>query len=274
MYIYHLPDTGPTSPFTHMARILLGVTPRKLGRWQAVDVSSSDAHDMHEMMNVHIEVAVPSNRFDLAEMVEPNLPWAEDHFLERVGGEPVNPGEQFRHWPWYRGGVEDHKANGQFSHTYMERYWPKRANPEEIAQVTTLTTPTEVNVGIRYAYGDLMDVVNLLIREPHTRQAYLPVWFPEDTGAVHGGRVPCSIGYHFMMRDGYLHCWYAMRSCDYVRYLRDDIYLTGRLMQWVCDRVNARARDCIRPGMLHMTISSLHAFRGDNFRLTQLAERR
>ena len=30
------------------------------------------------------------------------------------------------------------------------------------------------------------DVIDLLEREPFTRQAYLPIWFPEDTGAFHG----------------------------------------------------------------------------------------
>lgn len=254
---------------------LLYREPRKFGRWQAMDVSGSDAHDMRELMNVNLQIDVPDRITELKDMVSPNLPWAEDHFLERVSGEPLNPGEQYKNWPWYKGGVEDHKAKGHFSHSYMERYWPKRANPDNIAQLRGLDH-TDVNVGIRYVYGDLMDVVNLLLREPYTRQAYLPVWFPEDTGAVHGGRVPCSIGYHFMMRNGALHCWYYMRSCDFVRYVRDDIYLTSRLIQWVVEQVNARIgadedTPTFNVGTLHMTIASLHAFRGDEFRLTEMA---
>jgi hypothetical protein len=68
----------------------------------------------------------------------------------------------------------------------MERYWPKYINWAQDEE------PQDAMFGIRYNYGDLNDVVDLLARSPATRQAVLPVWFPEDTGAVHGERVPCS----------------------------------------------------------------------------------
>src|SRR3954468_15378336 len=91
--------------------------------------------------------------------------------------------------------------------------------------------------GIRYDYGDLQDVVDMLVRSPYTRQAVLPVWFPEDTGAVHGERVPCTLIYHWMLRDGRLHCFYDIRSCDFVRYFRDDVYFAMRLTQWLIEQV-------------------------------------
>ena len=80
--------------------------------------------------------------------------------------------------------------------------------PEEIDQ-TLIETSID--------YGDLDDVVTLLTNDPLTRQAFLPMWFPEDTGVVHGTRVPCSLGYHFMQRDGRLSITYYIRSCDIVR---------------------------------------------------------
>lgn len=261
------------SQMANIAFRLSQTTPQKFGKWQATDVSASDAHDMHELLNVGFSIGVPTSALRWKRMIHPNLPWADEHFRERVSGAPMNPGESYKNWPWYKGGVEDHKQTGIFSHTYMERYWPKWAGDG------WQTTPAEdgrYNKGIRWAYGDLGDVITLLEREPLTRQAYLPVWFPEDTGAVHGERVPCSLGYHFMIRDNELHCWYAMRSCDFIRYLRDDIYLTGALMQYIVDKLNAdkdewdQGEKLLSPGTLHMTISSLHCFRGDAMKLDEV----
>lgn len=228
------------------------------GHWQALkDVPMTQTRELRGLL---LKYDIPETIEELQKEVKPNLPWAEDHFMERVSGQPLNPGNQYKNWPWYRGNVETHKAEGEFSHTYMERYWP------------VFDTEGEHRQGVRYRYGDLEDVVNLLIREPTTRQAYLPVWFPEDTGATHQQRVPCSLGYHFLLREGRLHCFYSMRSCDFVRYLRDDLYLTSRLVQWVLEVVqladfdNPSSWDTWKratPGELSMTISSLHIFEGD-----------
>lgn len=257
---------------------LLGSQPVHIGEWQSKDVSNSALHATYELLNTTLDYAIPDNIPDLQDQVKPNLPWAENHFRERTGGEPLNPGVEYQNWPWYKGNVEEHKGTGVFSHTYMERFWPKRANPDE-TMIFQSGRPAEVNVGIRFAYGDLQDVVDLLIKSPLTRQAYLPVWFPEDTGAVHGERVPCSLGYHFMMRDGRLHCWYSMRSCDILRHFLDDVYLAARLVQWVCKQYNGREVGfnseedyLIKPGNLHMTISSLHAFLGDKWKLEQILD--
>lgn len=274
--------------FLNLASRLLDQEPIHIGEWQSTDVSASKLHATHELMNVTLDYAIPEHIADLQEQVTPNLPWAENHFRERVGGQPLNPGDEYKNWPWYKGNVEEHQTidNNQFSHSYMERFWPKKANQSELPGVDEGSRR-----GIRFLYGDLQDVADLLITKPLTRQAYLPVWFPEDTGAVHGERVPCSLGYHFMIRENRLHCWYAMRSCDILRHFQDDVYLAGRLMQWICKQYNGRPMaheeqaepvpgpddsfvwsddKLLRPGNLHMTISSLHAFIGDRWRLSQI----
>jgi FAD/FMN-containing dehydrogenase len=251
---------------------LLDSTPLHTGEWQSLDTSGSKAHATYELLNVRFPwTNVPDSIADLQQIVKPNLPWAENHFRERVSGHPLNPGVEYANWPWYKNNVDTHRADGTFSHTYMERYWPKDANDGDING--------EQHKGIRYLYGDLADVADLLIKAPLTRQAYLPVWFPEDTGAVHGERVPCSLGYHFIIRDGLLHCNYYIRSCDIVRHFRDDVYLTARLMQWVCRRYNGRGDDSshpgpnmIQPGELNMHITSLHAFVGDKWTLDKILE--
>lgn len=230
------------------------------GRWQSRNVEDVlppgmvDLYDTPELVDIYVRLNnIPETRAELDKFISPNQPWVEEHFQERVSGKPTNPGDTYYRWPWYEGGVENHKEQGQFSHTYQERFWPKAAGmhvPEG---------QSYSHSGIRYDYGDLDDVVDLLAREPLTRQAFLPVWFPEDTGVVHGERVPCSIGYQFLIRDGRLNVIYTIRSCDFVRYFRDDIYLACRLAQWVRSRIDEK----LLMGWCTMNIGSLHCFRGD-----------
>lgn len=267
------------------------------GHWQAL---RNVPHTRTlELQNVSIEMDIRPTPGSWASFIRPNLPWAEDHFQERVAGDPLNPGEQYKNWPWYRGGVEDHKstccenpipgplvkdrcltcggllkATGRFSHSYMERFWPKFAGYEN--------EPAIYRKGIRYRYGDLEDLIQILKRDPYTRQAYLPIWFPEDlTASRQDERVPCTLGYHFMLRDDRLHCFYPMRSCDIVRYFRDDAYMAGRLCQWIIanlageeiktwqEQTDEHASTVpgfwteIQPGKLTMSIASLHCFEGD-----------
>jgi hypothetical protein len=88
--------------------------------------------------------------------------------------------------------------------------------------------------------------------------------------------VPCSLTYQWLFRGGKLHCIYTIRSCDFVRHFRDDLYHTTRLTQWVIDQL--REQDMVvnsdegtkyylwestDPGILSMNIGSLHIMEGD-----------
>lgn len=242
-------------------------------KWQSMDVSDKPEMEMYEILNHSFSCPMPGEKLDVyRRQILPNLPWADDHFLERVGGEPLNPGVQWANWP-YASSADRFRTDQIFTHTYMERYWPKYAG-KTLSGKDRVPEEDWANRGYRYRYGDLSDVVEQLAREPLTRQAFLPVWFPEDTGVLHGGRVPCSIGYHFMMRNGFFHVGYWLRSCDFVRHFRDDIYLTVRLALWVLDRLrikatmeeDARALELwtsVKPGMYTMWMTSLHMFKND-----------
>lgn len=199
------------------------------------------------------------------------MPWAEDHFRERVCGEPINPGVEWQNWPYNKSAATFLDDRGMFNHNYMERYWPKYAGARETPTYTAADWEDGLfkgdsyrHHGIMYQYGDLGDVVQLLCSDPYTRQAYLPVWFPEDTG---GGskRAPCTIGYHFLMRDGKLDINYHIRSCDFVRHFRDDLYLTVRLLLWMLNACRLCSSDWndVSPGLFIMQIGSLHIFRND-----------
>lgn len=221
----------------------------KTEKWQGID--SPD--DMNEIMNHSFQCFVPQTLEELRGEVRPNLPWADDHFEERIGGLPLNPPPSHEWWPFAQKNNEQFGGHSQFSHTYPERLWPRYADKE----------PNTVMQGIRYEYGDFGDVLNLLQKEPFTRQAFLPMWFPEDTGVVHGERVPCTIGYHFMRRGDHLHIVYYIRSCDYIRHFRDDIYMACRKLMWVLDELKNRDPERwgdVTPGYYAMHITSLHCF--------------
>ena len=96
-----------------------------VGEWQSFTEGELPHYSTFEVEDISLQLTqVPTTKARLQEMIEPNLPWAEDHFQERVSGMPLNPGEEYKNWPWYEQGVEDHMIDGKFSHTYMERYWP------------------------------------------------------------------------------------------------------------------------------------------------------
>jgi len=252
-------------------------------RWQSVDISQMPHMAMRERL--HFSFQLPLLTEDLQfyrDTIKPNLPWADNHFeQDRVSGMPLNPGKTYQDWnPGQMAGGNNsstHLRDGkQFDHSYAERYWPCRAG---LTIGGVLNGDDEFKVlgsghhGIRFRYGDLNDLVTVLSQEPLTRQAYLPVWFPEDLGAIvdKRARVPCSLGYHFIMRDGSLDITYSIRSCDVHRHFRDDVYLTIRLLLWVLDqcRLAAPERDWadVQPGQLIMHITSLHMFQADHKRI-------
>ncbi|WNN96145.1 thymidylate synthase [Gordonia phage Nodigi] len=257
--------------------LLTRVDPITRRSWQ----STSAPSPVRELSNVVLEFNVPgaagfwANRcYPYPVHESPDLRWAEEHHLERVGGEPLNPAPSYERWPWHSESqrerfkaetVEKRSADGAhvryvpvapaapFDHTYPERMWPKYARQQ-------------VQRGIRFAYGDLLSVVHLLHKDPDTRQAYLPIWFPEDTGSEHGQRVPCTLGYHFIRNGDKLDVNYFIRSCDITRHFTNDVYMTGRLLQFVVERLHQLDDQEVMVGTLTMFASNLHMFTADEWR--------
>lgn len=263
-----------SATYSTLSRLLTLADTVDVGEWHAQDVSNNPQLVTRELRNVVVEWEIPSSRVEsMQRTIKPNLPWAEDQFLERVGGEPLNPPPSAAWWPYAQRGHEDHLDGGKFSHTYPERMWPRY-----MSAFSGANFETEMQ-GIRYRYGDLNDVVNMLVKSPYTRQAYLPIWFPEDTGN-YGVRLPCSLGYHFLLRNGKLNCTYFIRSVDFVRHFRDDFYMAARLCQWVLAECKATGQPemipdgravytgdgawhNVTPGTLTMHMISLHCMEGD-----------
>lgn len=252
---------------------LLGTTPFSAGKWQRLDVSDSPMHQTYELQHLNIYYPMPHTVEEAMEYIQPDLPWAEGHFLERVAGEPVNPGDWHHRWPYHAGQVKLHQSAGRYEHNYMERMWPKDAGLQDDPRASCgWRRMNDVAFGYRFRIGDLEDVVQLLLAEPYTRQAYLPIWFPEDTGVVDGQRVPCTLGYHFMIREGELHLTYHLRSCEAYRHFTNDVYMAVRLAQYVATQYNSKqdSRYYITPGNLHLTAASFHGFVGDTAHLESM----
>lgn len=228
------------------------------GRWQGIDTARRPEAKTFEMVNVTIG-------FDLGgiedvrywdDCCRPFQPWADQHFDERVGGAPLNPGNTWHKWRHGKSADRFRNTSGQFNHTYMERFWPRFAGDSR----------PDPHVGIRNEYGDLSSVVRLLASDPFTRQAYLPIFFPEDTGIGDGGRKPCTLGYHFMRSGDRINLYYPMRSCDLVNHFLDDCYLAIRLVLWVLDQCREWDPEWnnVKPGEFVIHATSLHAFVNDH----------
>lgn len=255
------------------------------GEWQSMNTQGSKPHGTHELEDVTLVFdPLPKDLDYVMPFIDHD--WADNHFLERVSGRPLNPPPSHEKWPYAVGGNVQHLTSDQFDHTYPERFWPKHAGHKPF------NCPLQAEMkedradgyysnswdcdygnhrGIRFDYGDLQSVVDLLVAKPLTRQAFLPVWFPEDTGATTGQRVPCTIGYHFMRRGNALSCRYYLRSCDIYRHLSNDVYFAAMLTRWISKRVSLSyplAPDVV-PGRLMVYISSLHQFVGDSSKMNQ-----
>ena len=235
----------------------------KSGYWQGIDTSSHPEMATKEILNYSMRVrSTGLDHPDLVDTIKPNLPWADDHFRERVSRKPLNPPPSESWWPHAPKGNDRFKNNsGIFSHTYPERYWPKLAGLPPMNKYP--------RIGIRFPYGDLDDLIRMMQKDPLTRQAYLPVWFPEDLGAPITERKPCSLGYQFIMRNNDLHIVYSIRSCDFLRHFRNDIYMTVLLQHWVLNELRAidNKWNMIIPGSFTMHITSLHLFVNDYYQL-------
>lgn len=114
-----------------------------------------------------------------------------------------------------------------------------------------------------YTYSERMGgvhtekIVDELRLHPHSRQLWLPVWNPNDETRRGDRRVPCSLGYWFVMRESKLHMTYIMRSCDFITHWPQDVALATMLLRYVAGRVEMDA------GHFFHNIGSLHVYAKD-----------
>lgn len=114
-----------------------------------------------------------------------------------------------------------------------------------------------------YTYSERMGgphiqrVIDEIKEHPHTRQAWLPVWGPIDETRRGKRRVPCSLGYQFLWRQGKLHVTYVMRSCDFFLHYANDVALATILMKYIARETG------LEPGTFSHFVGSLHVYKKD-----------
>ena len=96
--------------------------------WQGRNISGRPDMETYELLNHSSTVWLPDEDLEqYRKDIKPDLPWADDHFLERVSGYPLNPGTQWAKWRMGQGADSFREADGRFNHSYAERFWPKYA---------------------------------------------------------------------------------------------------------------------------------------------------
>ena len=201
--------------------------------WQGIE----NPPKFMEILNATFEAKMPETLQEITEQCDPFLPWADEHFEERICGYPLNPPPSHERW---LKDTDKSMKDGKFSHTYPERM-----------------------------YKNLFTLVELFKKDSTTRQGYLPIWFSQDGEmSLQNERVPCTLGWHWILREGLLHCYYPMRSCDAVRHFHNDIYFAARLTLWLIKQTGMKAK----PGNLTFHAVSFHCFANDEYGLRKLAK--
>lgn len=113
-----------------------------------------------------------------------------------------------------------------------------------------------------YAYPErwhpqIPRIIHELKTRPNTRQAILSMYESTKDMMNWGGkdRVPCSLTYQFILREGKLHVIYNQRSCDFALFYSADVYFTIKLMEYIAKEIGAE------PGYFYHNIGSLHVFK-------------
>lgn len=166
---------------------------------------------------------------DLDQMIKDrglNLEWCYADLEERLTPNHINPGEAYKMRPEWSEFVH----NGKFAYTYNER--------------------------IRY---QLEKTIEILKRDKDTRQAVITIYEGEKDSDNRLGvkRVPCSMYYQLLVRDGKLDIIYSMRSSDFMTHFPYDIWMAAKLRDHIAEKIDVPA------GKLIFFSGSLHAYRKD-----------
>lgn len=195
---------------------------------QHFDIADNPDFDTMELQNYIYTVLRP----DYTEIEGVHDEWIREEWANRLQGD-LNPGTAWKKRPEVWLDLLENSSAGiarKFSYTYSDRMG-----------------------GLH-----IQKIIDELKLHPHSRQLYLPVWDRVvDENRRGDRRVPCSLGYHFMNRDGKLNLTYMMRSCDFHTHYANDVALATIMLHYV-----ARQADLQVGTFTHYT-ASLHVYAKD-----------
>lgn len=203
----------------------MGITVRPKTMQDKV-IEGDDDYTTKELSGYSFAIKDTSDRDALIEQRGLSLEWCLADFKERTDKEHVNPGEAYK----LRGEWEEFVHDGQFAYTYNER--------------------------IRY---QLEKTIDILKKDNDTRQAVLTIYegAQDSDNRLGKKRVPCSMYYQFLVRNGQLNCIYTMRSSDFMTHWPYDIWMAAALQELVAKEIGVKNGDLI------FFSGSLHAYKKD-----------
>lgn len=162
--------------------------------------------------------------------------WVQQEWQDRLVGK-LNPGKAWRTrkdvWEQFlerdRGMRKGTNPPSRFSYTYSERMGGKH----------------------------LQLIIEELKLHPHSRQLWLPVWSSVDESRRGDRRVPCSLGYWFVQREGALNITYVMRSCDFFTHYPNDVALATMMLHYVAQKTGYKV------GSFTHFVGSFHVYYKD-----------
>lgn len=195
---------------------------------QDKNVEGEEGYRTLELRGYDFKIMDTSTRRQLVKHLKLNEEYITMEFSERVcASQYLNPGDAWKSrrevWEQFL------EKNDRFSYTYNQRMRP--------------------------FYQHVLEELKM---HPHSRQGIIPLFWQQDVYAIGGiRRVPCSMFYQFVRRDGQLEMYYVMRSCDFITHFPYDIILAMEIQNHAAQYLGEK------PGVFHMYIISLHAYRKD-----------
>ena len=188
-------------------------------------------------------------------MGQENYNFLEQEFKEWIDPNTCNPGRAWEKDPqtWSPFMRED----GTFQYTYNQRFFLK--DPDSSPICVDLMSRSQFQL-----------VVDLLNKDPYSRQAFVGIWSPyhdleKTVGQGPCSRVPCTIGYHFFLRDApegsdkkfNLEMVYIMRSLNISWNLWNDLWLVTNLFDWMVKQLDLSGLS-VGNGSICFQVGSLH----------------
>lgn len=201
--------------------------------WEmGIDVTTQSMQDKagefktKELQGYSYRIINPNDKDSVLEYMKLNKTWAEADLLERLHGVD-NPGMA---WTLRKEVWEQFMEDGRFYYTYGERM-----------------------------HESLQTSIDTLKKDPSSRQAIIPIYDRQlDTGNQLGKhRIPCSVFYQLLYRQGKLDIYYFMRSTDFLTHFGYDMWHAISLMQYIAKETG------LAPGSLVHFATSLHAYYSD-----------
>lgn len=187
---------------------------------QDKNIAFDEDYGTKELLNYDYMVLEPR-----LEDLSPSQPWADAEFDERIHFVWPGAAEAWKHRPE----VWQEFADRGFGYSYGQRY-----------------------------QDGLGQVIEELKIHPESRQLFLSVWESfTDPMRLGKKRVPCSLGYWFVRRQGQLHMTYMQRSADFATHFENDQYLSRKLQEYVAKEIGISA------GRFTHWIGSLHIYQKD-----------